>query len=697
MVFAAFKELPLSHHYNSDECDVMRDFYRPIIERSVRYDRAVGYFSSTTLRACARELATFIHQEGRIRFVIGCLVSDEDAAALKTGEISEADQARIREEIKTQLLALQEQDLDSAVLFSRLIVAGVIDVKFALRATGIYHEKFGVFTDAYGCKVAFIGSANETAAALAAGGNHESFSVFKSWEPEIFAAYGNELDQRFEDLWNGRTKNTRIHPLDEDSLTLMRSIAEKNRVVQPKEQPVLQALDARSALRPYQQQALQEWKANSYSGILAMATGTGKTLTAIEAVKRFRAAVPGGAVVITVPYQNLALQWLEALREQGIDVVPVFDGYSKWADKVKNYMLASQATVLTSIPCFVCVNDTFKEDRFQDLLVLLRTTFEPNHLLIADECHHFNSPDHLKKLPGYFNYRLGLSATPYDQFAQRYLDHYFGKVVFEFPLRRAINEGFLTAYRYHVIPVTLDEDETETYEEITYRIVRIAGRDDGFTPETLAKVQPLLLARARIVGAARDKLDQLERHLIETGRKPFTLFYCGDGALEEAGTRQRQIELVTQLLHRLGWRSSRITAEENLRQRESALDALRRQSIDAVVSIKVLDEGIDVPSCRTAYLLASQSSDRQGIQRRGRVLRKSEDKELAELYDFLVIGASKVSRSIQSLTKKELRRAWSFAADAFNQTEIQTRLRELANQCGINVESLDGDQQSEQQ
>jgi superfamily II DNA or RNA helicase len=688
----SFEDLPLSRHYNSDERDVLQEFYRPIIEQSVRYDRAVGYFSSSTLRACARELGAFVSQEGRIRFVIGCLVSVKDAQALNAGDVSEDDRAQIREELVRQLLTLQEQDFDSAALLSRLVIAGVIDIKFALRANGIYHEKFGVFTDASGCKVAFIGSANETEAALSAGANHESFSVFKSWEPAIYAGYGQELEQRFEDLWSGKTKNTRIYGLDDESLTLMRSIASKVSAEPSADQIVLPALDARYSLRPYQQQALKGWKANNYAGILAMATGTGKTLTAIEAVKRFRGAVPGGAVVITVPYQNLALQWIDALREQGIDVAPVFDSHTKWADKVKNYVLASQSAVLDSMPCFVCVNDTFRDDRFQELLALLKTTVQPNHLLIVDECHHFNSPDHLRKLPDHFHYRLGLSATPYDQFAQHYLDQYFGRIVFEFPLGRAIQEGFLTPYRYHVIPVSLDEDETEIYEEITHRIVRIAGRDDGFTPETLAKVQPLLLARSRIVGAARDKLEQLEKHLVSTGREPFTLFYCGDGALEEEGERQRQIELVTQLLHQLGWRSSRITAEENLRQRESALDALRRQTIDAVVSIKVLDEGIDVPSCRNAYLLASQSSDRQGIQRRGRVLRKSEGKDLAELHDFVVTGAAKVSRSIQSLTKKELRRAWSFSVDAANQTEIQSQLRALADQCGINPEKLDAEQ-----
>ena len=178
---------------------------------------------------------------------------------------------------------------------------------------------------------------------------------------------------------------------------------------------------------------------------------------------------------------------------------------------------------------------------------------------------------------------------------------------------------------------------------------------------------------------------QLDRHLREVGRTPYTLFYCGDGSTEDEGLRQRQIESVSQLLHELGWRSSRITADESLRERESLLDSLRRQSIDAVVSIKVLDEGIDIPACRSAYLLASQSSDRQGIQRRGRVLRKSEGKDMADLYDFVVVGGATVSKTMRGLATKELRRAWQFSCDADNFGALQHELKQVAGDIGITV------------
>lgn len=685
----SFSTISLRHHLNSDEHDVLTDFYRPVLATARKYDRAVGYFSSSAFKACASELASFISKEGQIRLVVGCLVSQSDIDALQGIEVHEAEKRILREKLHRDLLQLSENDQAATGLLSKLILSGVATLKFAVRRDGIYHEKFGLFEDYDGGKIAFIGSANETEPALTLGGNHESISIYCSSEPSIYAAYGDSLEQRFEDLWQGRTRNTRIHDLDDESLAFVRELSSKSDLSRQGDAPLtLPKLETRVELRPYQQDAIAAWAKNQYRGILAMATGTGKTLTAIDAVKRFKGKVPGGAVVVTVPYQNLALQWIEALRDQGIEAIPVFGGFTNWYGQVKNLFLAANIADTVVMPCLVCVNDSFKDGRFQELLKLLGDAQQKHHLLIVDECHHFNSLDQMRKLSEIFSFRLGLSATPYNQFEKHHLDTYFGQVVYEFSLGRAIQEGFLTPYNYHLLTVTLDEEETEAYADLTRKIVQIAGSEDGFTPETLALAQPLLLKRARVVGAARDKLEKLAVQLRKSGRTSFNLFYCGDGSIEEDGERQRQIELVSQLLHKLGWRSSRITADESLKERELLLENLRRQTIDAVVSIKVLDEGIDIPVCRVAYLLASQSSDRQGIQRRGRVLRKSEGKTSAELFDFIVMGGATDSLSMKSLAKRELRRAWKFAQDAKNIAVMQSKLQALGSSVGITIEDL---------
>lgn len=695
----SYQDLQLQRHYDSDSTDVLQEFYRPLLKGSRRYDRAVGYFSSSTFRSCASELASFIGQGGKIRMVIGCLTQPADIVALQGAapELEERERLEIRRDIEKYLIQLEGEDPKAAQTFSRMVASGVAQIKFAVRELGIYHEKFGIFEDDLGIKVAFIGSLNETSAAFTHGFNHESISVFQSLEPEIYAAYGRDLESRFESLWEGRANKTRIYDLDETSLELIKKLGTKQ-IDKPNDgvERTLERLPEKFVLRDYQNEAIEQWKSNKYHGILAMATGTGKTLTAIGAIKRFRDKVKGGLVVVTVPYQNLAVQWIDALQDQGIETIAVFDSYRGWYDQVKALLMGSLYSDTINMPCLVCVERSFKDERFQGLINLLNDAKQKNHMLVVDECHHFNGAEHIRKLPEVFKLRLGLSATPYDQFDghddDRHLERYFGPIVYEFSLGRAIQEGFLTQYRFHILACELDEEETAQYEELTLKIVKITGNDDNFSPETWAKVQPLMLARSRIVGAAKNKLSKLKIHLEHEGRKPFSLFYCGDGSVGEDGEKLRQIEAVSELLHSLGWRSSRITASESLQTREALLNQLKTQAIDAVVSIKVLDEGIDVPSCQRAYLLASQSSDRQGIQRRGRVLRKSVGKDVADLFDFIVVGAATEAKTFKKLASKEIRRAYQFAKDSINKKDVCNELEALQQSIGLEVGDPDGNE-----
>lgn len=684
-----FDELKIRTHYDSDEIDVFREFYKPVMRLSSKYLRAVGYFSAKTFVTCARELSEFINNDGQIRLIIGCFTSPNELSEISEEKRSEIEKDVIKKNLLNLLHSSSDEEIRAATVLSMLISSGIAEIKFAFRDQGIYHEKFGIFEDLFGKKIAFIGSINETNAALTSGMNHESFSTYKSSQEQVYEQYGLELEEKFEKLWTGKTRNTRIYGIDDESLALMKRIAISNANVRvnsgDSDEPQLPILPNKFSLRQYQLDALKMWSDNDGQGLLCMATGTGKTLTAIEAVNKFKEKVPGGAVVIAVPYQNLAIQWSDALKAQGHKVISVFESFDNWSDEVKNLFSAAQYAH-TEIPCLVVVNRTFTSDKFQEILALLSTSVEKNHLILVDECHHFNSPEQLRKLPKFFNFRLGLSATPYDQFSKPYLDEYFSRIVYDFPLSRAIQEGFLTPYKYDFFVVYLDEDETVAYEEITHQIIKIAGREDGFSPEIMSRIQPYLLKRARIVGACTAKASRLSAHLRDIDKQFHTLFYCGDGSTSfDDGESVRQVELVTQILHNNGWTSSRITADESLKERELLLQKLRDKSINAVVSIKVLDEGIDIPICKTAYLLASQSSDRQGIQRRGRVLRKADGKEFAELYDFLVLGGQSNSLSMKNLALKELRRAKSFASDALNKEESLNKIENELEKYGLEL------------
>lgn len=686
----SFTKLDILRHYHSDSEDILSEFYRPLLSQSVRYDRAVGFFSSATFKTCALELRDFIARNGKVRLIIGCLTNKADVDAIS--ETTTAKDDHSREVIRRQLIQYFDEligiDLNSARTFAALISAGIVTIRFALRDHGIYHEKFGVFEDCEGARIAFIGSLNETSSAMDPFKNHESISVYDSRDTYIFREYGEPLERRFEALWRGDTKNTRIYDIDPATLDAIRRIAERH----SNSTEGGSKESNQQELRPYQTEALVSWQRNSYRGILAMATGTGKTRTALAAVKRFRASPNSGVVVITVPYQNLAVQWLVELEKLGIPGYPVFQNYDSWFEPVKTFILNARHVGGERPPCLVCVNRTFNEPRFRELLGLLSTQDLTTHFLVADEAHHFNSETLCGELPDLFTFRLALSATPYDQFEghndARFLATYFGDIVYSFPLEKAIQEGFLCPYNFHFFPCSLDEDESAEYDDLTKRLVRIIGDKDIRNPDVFGQLQPVLIARSRIVAGAKDKLRVLADHLRKSGRQPLTLFYCGDSSIDSDNGIRRHVEVVTTLLDDLGWRSSRVTAEETLGEREAILRSFSNREIDAIVSIKVLDEGIDLPATERAYLLASQSSNRQGIQRRGRVLRTHPTKTHAEIFDFVVVSAQSSAGWVQSLSTKELRRATQFASAALNRDTQLDLIRKQCIRVGIDFEEI---------
>jgi superfamily II DNA or RNA helicase len=174
----------------------------------------------------------------------------------------------------------------------------------------------------------------------------------------------------------------------------------------------------------------------------------------------------------------------------------------------------------------------------------------------------------------------------------------------------------------------------------------------------------------RILETVVGKLAKLESVLSKTESKKFSLFYCGEGYIKfDDGERLRQVDSLTRLLDKLNWRVGRITSEERPSERQITFDNLLQGNIDAIASIRVLDEGIDIPDCRQAFILASQRSERQGIQRRGRILRKSPGKTSASLYDFIIIGPKLSNAELEKLYNRELKRARLFANDAINKND----------------------------
>jgi superfamily II DNA or RNA helicase len=340
-----------------------------------------------------------------------------------------------------------------------------------------------------------------------------------------------------------------------------------------------------------------------------------------------------------------------------------------------------EAGSLQFVACVV-VNRTLQTPSLQ---ALLRLVPGERLLLIGDECHYFGSEALHKALPAQARLRLGLSATPAHYFDTTRNDRiriYFGDICFTYSLADALRDGVLTPYRYYVHPVPLTEEEAESYLELSQKISRLAaGRNvDTLEDTNDSGLNMLLFKRARLLASAVGKLGALRGILEAQHVEKYTLFYCGDGGTEDQQSEPtRQIDQVAKMLSELGWNVAHFTAEESRADRVRILDSFRIGVIDALVAMKCLDEGIDVPACRVAFILASSRNPRQFIQRRGRILRRSEGKSQATVHDFLPLlpfseenGSDATERG---LIVNELKRVAEFAALSINPVDALESLR----------------------
>ncbi len=578
-----------------------------------------------------------------------------------------------------------------------LAASGALEVKLALRVTssgrmarGIYHEKIGIFSDEQGNHIAFTGSPNETAGGLVE--NFESIEVFWSWDDH----HGRVQDKiaHFEDLWANRVPGLQVLDFTAVSSELLRKykLPELPRVseAEPDEEPGERVssgfgLPVSLVLRDYQKDAMRAWLANNGQGIFAMATGTGKTLTALALAHAVFQRNKPMVVVVVCPYVNLCEQWIREIAPFGVRAIPCFGSKGKWLGRLQDGYQKVR-TGLSEIMVIVASNATFCGDAFQQAL-------KPDaavHLLIADEMHNLGADEAQHCLPNAIQLRLGLSATPerhHDDSGSQALKNYFGKVVYEFSLRDAIRREFLVPYYYYPVLVDLTDEEATEYLSLSQRISRLMGRKDEDGDPT-RELMALLIARSRLIGAAANKLPKLAellRKLDPPARQ--AIFYCGDGRTEEQPGEEmvRQIEAICRLLgNELGLRIRRFTYAERPEEREEILAGLKCGDLDGIVAIRCLDEGIDLPDVRLGFLLASTTNPRQFIQRRGRLLRRAQGKSHATIYDFIVCPPDFESAHDDSgfnlerrMFGRELERIVEFCDTALNGPAALGSLRDL--------------------
>ena len=545
--------------------------------------------------------------------------------------------------------------------------------------------------------------------------NYESIVVFNSLESKDFSRV-ETLERDFDSLWAGREDNITVldfpkalrdkllsfkKPTCDLTLDDKLEIEAEEYFIKPGEPCIPKGVD----LHKNQKDAIQAWSEAGYRGIFDMATGTGKTYTGLGAAVRLFEEKNRAAILIVCPYQHLVEQWVEDI--EAFNMRPII-GYSAskqkdWKKRLQNAVIDFKLGII-NVFCFVTTNATYSSEYVQkELNKLGKDTF-----LLIDEAHNFGA-EHLRTtLNRKFEYRLALSATLErhgDIEGTQALYDYFGDKCIEYGLKRAIDENKLTPYYYHPEIVYLTEEELAYYRDISHRISKACRFSKDGRLELTEQAKKLLIERARIVAGASNKVQLLKELMQQYKDQSHILIYCGatrtsdfkQDASERDEEGERQIVAVSKMLgHELGMKVTHFTSAESAEERE---DIKRRfaevDPYQAIVAIKCLDEGVNIPSIKIAFILASSTNPKEYIQRRGRVLRKAANKPYAIIYDFVTLptpldyvnAESDFAKMDRSLIRKELMRMQEFGEIAINSSKTDALMKTILEKYQISLET----------
>jgi superfamily II DNA or RNA helicase len=698
LIEAVSKAEPL---YQIPEDDLVGEVLIPAMAVADEARIGAGFFSSRCLAQIAPGLAEFLANPDRqLSLLISPEISEEDRDALERGTrspeqvIREAEQ-RLFTDASLSASALVQHTLDC---LAYLIAAGRLTVRFALMARGQYHKKKWLLRGGSDW-LAVHGSGNATARGLLVNG--EQMTVDRPWaDGSAAAARVAKLVRGWERDWDN--ENPHVLAIDvTDGLRVIRKHGAKQAVptiddfwrawqadhmrgLEPALPPgvttqpprllrVPEGVEWETGLYAHQGVAVRTFLEAGSRGILAIATGGGKTQTSLIAAvsEQDRHAGPM-LLMIIVPTAPLMRQWIEVIRRFGIEpAVPsnlTIPRRRVWIEELK----ASLATKSSYTAVVLCTQQLFTGD--ENLREAIdRLPPQVLTMLIGDEVHNLGAPTFLRLAPQRFDVRLGLSATPsrqYDDTGSAELFDFFGPPIYDFTLADAISVGCLTPYRYYLHEVPLSTDEFAAYVDLSKQLRRKGynRQDDGSADGLDDQIEHLLRKRRAVLEQASGKLPALEALLDETGVRHVsrTLIYASAKPPVLGGARQ--LDQANALLRRLGIRFHEFTnTETGRRGSERYLEAFGRGEYQALTAMKVLDEGIDLPETDTAYLLASSTVRREWVQRRGRILRRAEGKRRAALHDFIVLPPADEAGEGRGILLGELARAREFAGAAENE------------------------------
>ena len=672
----SLKDLAISTSYETTESrtQLLDEFYIPVLALAKKYYRIAGFFSSTALTVAMKGIEGLVNNSGKMYLLVSPELSEDDYRTITEHNAITSDAALFSD------FHLDEVINENLQLLAWLLDNGRLEIKIVVGTksrSSLFHQKVGIVVDDCGNMISFSGSINETAQAWL--NNIEEFKVFKSWEPGQMDYLQSDLT-KFLTYWKGqrqdiakvydvpasiKEKIIKIKPRDVWDLNIMRRYKKDARVK-----------DNRLSLFPHQQRAVNAWIANGYSLLMEMATGTGKTRTAIGCLME---KLKDGETLLTIvatPQNTLSRQWREDFIKLGIqlDRSTIIDGSnSKWKKDLELLLLdLSDGKIKTAI--IFTTHATASDDKF--IRIIQERKYLTKILFIGDEVHAIGSAKQRKALLPEYDYRIGLSATPqrmFDDGGTSLIRTYFGSNSFEFTIADALStinpitgRPFLNAFKYYPIFVSLTDAENKRYGKISQQIAILKSQDE-YDEEDL---QRLYDRRSDITKNAANKLPAFQE-LIENMTPSSvrdTIAFVSD----------KQIVPCFEILSSLKVKRAKITesesaskivTDEGATERQEIIAQFVRHQIQVLVGIKCLDEGIDIPNARVAILLSNSTNPREYVQRVGRVIRQAPDKPVSEIYDFIAVPYE--AGGAPGLLEKEGRRAAQIARNALNYIDVK--------------------------
>ena len=667
-----FQELNFKEHYDSQKDNLLKDFYIPALANSKKYRRVVGYFNSKSLASVALGLKDFILNKGKMDLLCGVDLNPSDINMVKFA--SEHPEEIVASNFLNELDSIEDEIVKNHVkVLGWMIANNLLRIRVAVKVDtqglpvsegeGILHYKIGLMNDCDGNLISFSGSINETSAAWEK--NLEEFHLFRNWNEGELVHLKNNLDT-FRDLWNSKWDEYKILEIPEAVEEKFIDIAPNNfedlifeEFISKDDRGPSKKID----LYDYQIEARDKWFDNDKKGIFVMATGTGKTYTALGCLEKLLLDDSQLITIITAPTKHLLPQWEKSINNIGLNVdkIIVATGDTKWRATLEDSLLDLRLRSFDKL-VVLTTHDTLASNDFIDYL---STNKRCDYFLIGDEMHGLGSPYRRKGLKEeLYDFRLGLSATPtrYSDEESDFLFEFFGGELYNISSIQAIydyynprtGKSYLTPYNYFPYFLNLTDEELEKYKEITLNLFKY--QDEEYT----RKKENLLFQRAEIIKDAYNKYSVFKDILSEIEDYSGLIVYCSPN----------QIDNVLKILADNNIVAHKFTMEEKtipmeiyggLSEREMILEDFSKGNYQSLVAMHCLDEGVDVPSASKAIFMCSSNSSREFIQRIGRVIRRHEGKNHADIYDLIVKpSGNKLDKSLQkfeqSIFEKEKER-----------------------------------------